>query len=217
MKRKFIRYGLALVGVLSLTLGGALPAVGTEPDPTSISSEGEPTLPPNLDEIMNAGIPEEGYSTGPQVLEISGSANGVARGPGIGTGSYTVTCVATMEDPHYSEKAGGAIFKTRASCTGTGSYPALVQMRIKGLLQLDHAEYPTETSPSIFVTKATSDEIQSITVNGTTITYYTPLVGNNGGFGRGFWATTITGQIVWPQVSVWTASNTNILFTAVIP
>jgi len=62
--------------------------------------------------------------------------------------------------------------------------------------QQNTAIYRRKSQPGKQQKHATSDQTASITANtGKWKTYYTPLVGKNGGTGKGFWTATTTGQI----------------------
>jgi len=105
-------------------------------------------------------------------------------------------CTGTMDAPHFSNGANGAIFKVRVSCVGT-AYPT-VSVRVRGALSLSVASCPTCT-PGPITTRATSDKTQTVVVGGGEVTFYVPDVGSSGGYGTGFWYYTHTIQIVGPQ------------------
>ncbi len=110
--------------------------------------------------------------------------------------AVNVHCTIKVNDPHYSVGGGGTIFKTDITCTGTGI--AVVQVRVRGLLQFDAAESPTQNAHQIWEDRAESDQTQNVVVNGTYKRYYTPVEGTTGGTGSGFWMGTATSQIVGP-------------------
>jgi hypothetical protein len=103
---------------------------------------------------------------------------------------WSVSCSGTNEHAHYSAGAGGAIFKTRVSCTGYGV--GAVYVNLNGLLQLAPTAVPAcNTSGLSWGTRASSSQGQWVTVNGGQATYYTPVAGN-GGTGSGWWSMSST-------------------------
>jgi hypothetical protein len=111
---------------------------------------------------------------------------------GPASAAIEVRCGATVNNPHFSAGAGGAIYKTDVTCTGTGL--ASVTVRQRGLLSFA----PTDTSP--LTKRAESDYPQQVAVNGKATTFYTPQEGSNGGRGNGYWVATSTWQIIAPLV-----------------
>lgn len=99
------------------------------------------------------------------------------------------------------------IFKARVSCTGTGSYPSSVQLRVRGGLFFDYATSPSDTSNINFVQTATSDRTDWLNVNGSTYTFYTPELGWAGSRGMGFWQGTTTIQLITPAGTVGSHSS----------
>lgn len=143
---------------------------------------------------------EAGYATTPESFESEGvtpaSDETTFSIPleRAGASGYSVVCSGTtsdnaVRDPHYSSGAGGAIYKTVIKCTGTGL--ASVNVRTQGLLTFAPSSSSTNTNVT-FSQRATSDQTQNITVNGTEKTFYTPKTGSNGGRGTGFWRATST-------------------------
>lgn len=101
-----------------------------------------------------------------------------------------MSCNGTNEDVHYSSGAGGAIFKTRVSCTGYGV--ASVHVNLNGLLQLAPTAVPAcNTGGLAWSTRARSGQGQWVTVNGSQATFYPPQSGN-GGRGSGWWSMSST-------------------------
>lgn len=111
---------------------------------------------------------------------------------GPGSIEAKVECVGSIDNPHYSNGAGGAIYKSDVSCTGTG-VPS-VTVRQRGLLSFA----ATDTSP--LIPRAESDYPQEVAVNGKPKTFYIPASGN-GGRGTGYWVATSTWQIIAPGLS----------------
>lgn len=94
---------------------------------------------------------------------------------------WKVSCTGAVDDPHYSSGAGGAIYKTRITCRGTGSgYPKTVAVTAEGGLGF------TKHLNGAYGDRAYSKYTQTVTVNGGTVTFYTPKSGN-GGRGTGYW------------------------------
>ncbi|MEN0083190.1 MAG: hypothetical protein AAGC66_00345 [Leifsonia sp.] len=116
---------------------------------------------------------------------------GVAPRAG-GSTSYAVTCTGQIQDPHYASGAGGAIAKVDVTCKGSGV--SSVSVRARGLLTFAPSSSATNTNVT-FSNRATSDQTQTVAVNGAAKTYYLPQVGSNGGRGTGFWRATFTWQI----------------------
>lgn len=107
--------------------------------------------------------------------------------------AVVVECHATVHEPHFSKGAGGAIFKTSVTCRGSG-VPE-VQVRVRGYLSFAPTPSGERTG------RASSDETQSVALNGPPVVFYTPKVGSNGGRGNGAWFATATAQAVAPVVS----------------
>lgn len=165
----------ALTLALGLTLSGASAASASVPYPD------DPSDPRNF-----VGVP-----VGPSVAETP-------RGDAMRSAVASVVYTVTVRDPHYSSGAGGAIYKNAVRCTGSGL--ATVRVRVRGILQLDYATSPTDTSSITWWQRATSDQTQTVTVNGAEKIYYTPQTGSNGGRGTGFWYGHSTIQITGPLV-----------------
>jgi hypothetical protein len=128
-----------------------------------------------------------------------------------GSTSYAVTCTGQIQDPHYSSGAGGAIAKVDITCKGSGV--ATVSVRTRGLLTFAPSSSATNTHVT-FSNRATSDQTQTVSVNGGAKTYYLPQVGGNGGRGTGFWRATFTWQITsLPNATV--GSDTKTVWKAV--
>lgn len=98
------------------------------------------------------------------------------------------------------------IYKSRVTCTGTGSYPSPVQVRVRGGLFFDYATSPTDVSYVSFSPVTSSDKWQWVNV-GSTTTFYTPEIEWNGARGLGFWQGTSTVQLMSPAGSVGSASS----------
>lgn len=169
------RSAIALLLAAAFTLSGASAAMASVPFPE------DPSDPRNFVDVP----------AGPAVLNSP-------QGPGLRSTVYNVTCTVDVRETHYSTGAGGAIYKNGVKCTGTGL--ATVSVRVRGILQLDYATSPTDTSPIVWVQRATSDQTRTVTVNGGELIYYTPLPGSHGGTGTGFWYGHSTIQIVAPSV-----------------
>jgi len=111
----------------------------------------------------------------------------------------TVVCDAALENPHYSGGAESVIFKTRVTCSGNGL--SIVQVRIRGTLG-SICGAPPRGGPAQgpLVLRATSDQIQNVTVNGGFTTYYTPMAGpgNPKVRGSGWYQGDVSGKIVGP-------------------
>lgn len=133
----------------------------------------------------------DGVAESTTELVVSGTTEG---GEGQRSTVYNVVCVATADAVHKSEGAGGAIYKTRVTCTGTGL--TAVTVRVKG--GISFASAPVDNgSAGPWTVRATSDYNQVITVNGAAKTFYTPQTGS-GGYGTGYWTGTSTFQIIAP-------------------
>lgn len=109
--------------------------------------------------------------------------------------SVKIVCSGTLQYPHLSSGAGGAIAKIDIKCTGSGATHA--QVRVRGLLSFAASKSKTDTKVT-FVKRGESNQTQKVAVNGGKVTYYIPQVGKNGGHGAGFWRVTATWQIVSP-------------------
>ncbi len=101
---------------------------------------------------------------------------------------WSVTCSGTNDNAHYSRNAGGAIFKTRITCTGYGV--SQVFIHYQGGLKLDWA-VNCSTSNIAWVERAAAKYGQWVEVNGDVKTFYTPQSGN-GGRGTDWWGMSST-------------------------
>lgn len=119
------------------------------------------------------------------------------------SGYAQVTCTAQLDYPHKSTGAGGALAKTRISCTGTGLSTVSVR-NVGGVL------FRTGASGTL-TERARSAYNQTITVNGGAVTYYIPQTGN-GGTGNGYWFNTSSWQIQTPMGNGTVGSNTAFIF-----
>jgi hypothetical protein len=96
-------------------------------------------------------------------------------------GGWHISCSGEVQDPHNSKGAGGAIFKTRIKCRGSGKgYPKTDSLTAEGGLGF------TKKLDGTYEMRATSFHTQTAEVNGEQPTYYTPRVGS-GGRGTGYW------------------------------
>lgn len=117
----------------------------------------------------------------------------------VRTASYVITCRITANNPHISEGANGVIFKSRVVCTGTGSYPPKATIRVRGALMFDYATSPGDTSGGInWYAIRSSDETRTVSVNGTTNTFYTPRLGTSGAGSTGHYQGSSTVEIITP-------------------
>lgn len=180
------------------------------------AATGDIQPPTHLNGVIQNGLPSGHY-----VESNGGSTFEVVPAPGARSQYLKIACKGQVNDPHYSDTSagqdgstGGAIFKTVITCTGTGA--ATVDVRVKGGLFLDYAESPTSNNGVTWIKRAESSQIQTIAVNGKSKTFYTPLKGGNGGYGRGFWSATATWQIVSPGEGN-VGSSTNVVFKGIIP
>ncbi len=191
---------LAIAAAVVLGVSIASPAVAGEKSPP----------PATVEEALNSGGAAAGIEfgiTGP-VMVSSGASKGRrpaseapshSSGDGVTTATaINVKCTATVDQPHFSSGAGGAIYKTRISCTGYGL--ATVSVKVNGLLRYDYASSSTDTGNIVWQTRASSSQTQTVVVNGISKTFYTPVAGN-GGRGTGFWHATSTFQITSPLQS----------------
>jgi hypothetical protein len=186
--RKFATVAAAAISVVALTSGSAIATVSDSSDPAVESAR---------------ILAELGYDNsvesldGTETVDFSTTADG-GQEIRIQAASINVVCKGSpaVRDPHYSIGAGGAIYKTVLSCTGTGA--SSVSVRVQGLLTFGQAASQYDVDNVKFVTRGTSDQTQVIQVNGASKTYYTPKVGSNGGTGKGFWRATSTWYISSP-------------------
>lgn len=111
------------------------------------------------------------------------------------SGQRTVICDAALENPHYSKGFGGVIFKTRITCRGDAPP---VQFRLRGTLGSVSGGAPGRPAQGPPVSRATSDDTQTIAM-GTTVTYYTPKLGDQTKVrGSASYEGNVTGEIVGP-------------------
>lgn len=190
MKNKRLVASALLLGALgaSLIATPATAATSQTDSPTTVTPESVRDAFSDRDLFYNPGLTDQ-TATG-------GSAPGAVT---LRAAAFTITCVPSPEAPHVSSTAGlGVIYKTRVSCTGTGSYPATASVRVKGGLFFDAASSPSDTGNISFMQVKTSNETRSITINGAAATFYTPQVGTRGYTGTGFYQGTSTVEILSP-------------------
>ncbi len=148
----------------------------------------------------------------PEIADAEAGA-GPEQGVTMRAASFTVICKPTADNPHYSSGAQGVIYKTRVVCTGTGSYPATVVIRVRGGLFWDSARYNGDTSNGVSWSQLrTSDETRTVSVNGSTNTFYTPRTGQTGAYFTGHYQGTSTVTIVTPTGQTIGASTSNAVF-----
>ncbi|MGP5053381.1 hypothetical protein [Brachybacterium alimentarium] len=106
------------------------------------------------------------------------------------TGYKGIACTGQLDTTHYSKGAGGAIYKVKVKCTGTGL--DRVNVRVRSILSFTpHAQ----GSPK---KRAQADQIRTVTVGSPSpMVYYVPMSGN-AGLGNGYWVKTTTMQITSP-------------------
>lgn len=139
---------------------------------------------------------------GGQVFVGPSSETASTQGNGVSTqrASYVVTCNVTADSPHNSRGAGGHIYKSRVSCSGSGSgVPPQVTIRVKGALRYDAANYAGDTSGGIsWSTVRSSEETRIVNTNNTTYTFYTPRTGTSGATAKGHYQGSTTVEILSP-------------------
>lgn len=208
------KLGIASALALSATL--LLPAAGTQATPadppdTAPSSQGggsADALMADLNDVIAAGGSvsdiESLLPAQPITLTVESTQKAAA--------AATASCTLTPHNAHYSFGAGGAIFKTAVKCTGTGI--PTVSVRLNGYLGFAPSPGPSYPATGPIQNRASSTQVQTITVNGPGVIYYTPIAGN-GGTGTGSWIRTVTGEIVAPVGGVKTpGSNTKVNWCA---
>lgn len=193
MRKLGIASALALGATLVLPTASAQAISADHPDPAPLSQGGASadTLMAELNDVIIAGGSvsdiEALLPAQPITLTVESAQKAAA--------AATAVCTLAPHNAHYSFGAGGAIFKTTVTCTGTGI--PTVSLKLNG--QLSFAPSPGPTYPQTGPTqiRASSTQVQTIIVNGPAVTFYTPMTGN-GGTGTGSWIRTVTGEIVAP-------------------
>lgn len=100
-----------------------------------------------------------------------------------------MVCSGTNHNPHYSPRAGGTIFKTTITCTGSGSPPPAVYVYYAGV-QRFAPSIGCYTGNLQWQTRGDSSYGQWVPLNDPT-TFYTPRTGH-GGEGLGWWGASTT-------------------------
>lgn len=116
---------------------------------------------------------------------------------------WSVSCAGRNDDAHFSSGPGGAIFKTKVTCTGHGV--ARVSIRYQGRLNFAPSA-GCSTSSLAWRLRAQADYTQSVEVNGSARTFYTPRTGS-GGRGTGWWGMSSTWYFVHDGVVSTTGSH----------
>lgn len=183
-RRSLAAAALAAALVISGGISSASADDATPVDPYLLQiADGTTATNPTTDATSDDGKTRGSADTSGGKFRTQGAA---------GAAGYSVSCTGQIQDPHYSKGAGGAIAKVDITCKGSGV--ATVTVNTKGLLQFAPSSSPNNTKVT-FSNRATSEQAQTIAVNGPAKTYYLPKVGSNGGRGTGFWRTTFTWQI----------------------
>ncbi len=105
-----------------------------------------------------------------------------------------VVCDAAVENPHFSRGAGSVIFKTRITCRGDAPP---VQFRLRGTLGSVAGGAPGNPAQGPPVSRATSDQTQTIPM-GATVTYYTPKLDGPKVHGSATYSGFLVGELVGP-------------------
>lgn len=149
------------------------------------------------DELRSQYTNEELFYT-PEVTHESAEAGPdgslMLRGAG-----YVILCSAKANAPHISKGAGGVIYKTRITCTGTGDYPSPIDIYVDTALYHIRADSPTDTDDTDWHKVFSGGEPRTVDVNGAAETFYAPHEGMAGRQGKGFWQGTSIVSIEWPQ------------------
>jgi hypothetical protein len=162
----------ALVALATLHTGAATAA----PPETHPAERRATTDPLKSDDCFFEGCTTDSTAEGD-----SGSDQVSTTASGTG---WSVSCSGTNDQAHYSYGAGGAIYKTRITCTGYGVSSVFVNY--EGRLSFAPS-IGCSTSNLAWQLRASSSYGQWVTVNGATKTYYTPRPGSHGGEGLGWW------------------------------
>lgn len=182
------------VALLTASLAAASPAQAQStapPDETSPDVVHEETVGDTLRFLESPQTPAESSPS------TSGSTTLRAAG-------YTVSCRVDAQNPHISEGARKkgkiyVIYKSNVKCTGTGSYPAKVTIRVRSGLFWDSAKFAGDTSNGISWSKLRSnDESRTVSVNGSGNIFYTPENGKDGAYFTGHYQGTTTVEITSP-------------------
>lgn len=153
-------------------------------------------LPPTDDPTDDSGSTLVAPETSVGATEAEAGTN-AASGT---TRSYDVICRFRIEYPHWSNGAGGTIFKTYVRCTGWGL--ATVRVTVNGWLGFLPSSTGQLPSNPAFFQRGTSSQTQTLTVNARNeLPFYTPGVGSHAGWGTGFWRASFRGFISSPRQS----------------
>ncbi|MFH8411292.1 hypothetical protein ACH4FX_42000 [Streptomyces sp. NPDC018019] len=122
-------------------------------------------------------------SAGPAVTAVQTSGDVSAKR------KLHVRCEARLNQPHRSKGKYHILFKTRVKCKGYGAN--FVHVKVRG--QLIRGHYTPEQK-----VVATSNQTQSIAVNGKQATYYTPKVKGKKIKASGYYKGAVTVRITSP-------------------
>ncbi|MFD6443578.1 hypothetical protein ACFWEJ_00655 [Promicromonospora sp. NPDC060204] len=207
MSRKFRMSLLAacIAGGTLVTIPTGASAEPSDSSPASVRSEFTELELFNSPELM--GQPEATASTpGTDLVSQTSTTLQAAR--------FTVTCIIKAHDPHPSSGAGKryVIFKSTVKCSGTGSFPPTVTVRVKGGLFYDYASKAGDTSNIHWVQAKSSSETRTVPVNGVTLRapFYTPRNGRVGATGKGHFQETSTITIISPTGQKVGSSTSNV-------
>ena len=114
-----------------------------------------------------------------------------------------VSCSAAVENPHFSRGANSVIFKARITCEGDAPP---VQVRLRGTLGSIAGGAPGSPAQGPSVTRATSDQTQTIRMGGTA-TFYTPATDGAKVRGSQTYVGNIFGEIIGPPGVITSGPN----------
>lgn len=175
---KYRRVLVACLAILAFVAGSASSASAEGPEePEARVEQG----PPESRTGPSAGCFPAGCSTDAEADEDGDGDEFTMAASGS---NWQVTCTGINEQAHYSYGAGGAIYKTRITCTGHNV--SSVYVNYNSVLRFAPA-IGCYTGNLNWSTRATSRYNQWVTVNGATKTFYTPRPGSHGGEGVGWW------------------------------
>lgn len=167
--------GAGVLLVLSATLGGASAATASDSDS------------PTPDDIRSQYTNEELFYTPEMTRSPAEARSGGITKITMRDAAWVVQCTVDANAPHISKGAGGVIYKSRVSCTGTGDYPTPVSVNVQTALYHIPADNPTDTDDVNWRQYFGGGESRWIDVNGSAETFYAPHEGQAGMKGKGFW------------------------------
>lgn len=129
-----------------------------------------------------------------------------------------VVCGVSVDDPHFTPRAGGVIAKVRVSCRGVSDVDA-VQVRIVGSLGTINGGPggPAPLGPP--VPQVFTDQTQTVPLGGAQVSFYLPPVGQSPPHASAWYQAHAAGRIIDPPdaagpSTTWSSHNSRTVYVS---